>query len=122
MENKGEILLYQNRDGQIQLEVNIQEETVWLNRNQMAVLFERDVKTIGKHINNIFKEGELAADATVAKFATVQNESGRRVERLIEYYNLDVIISVGYLVKSQQGTQFRIWATRTIQPLNYVII
>ncbi len=113
--NKGEILIYQNQEGQIKLEVNIQEETVWLNRNQMALLFNRDVKTIGKHINNIFNEGELIKNSTVANFATVQNESGRLVERNIEYYNLDVIISVGYRVKSQEGTQFRIWATQRLK-------
>ncbi len=117
--NKGEILIYQNADRQIKLEVNLEDETVWLNRNQMAVLFARDVKTIGKHINNIFKEGELIKISTVANFATVQNESGRQVERIIQYYNLDVIISVGYRVKSQQGTQFRIWATQRLK--EYII-
>jgi hypothetical protein len=81
----------------------------------MALLFGRDVKTLGKHINNVFLEGELDAIATVAKFATVQNEGGREVERQVEYYNLDVIISVGYRVKSKQGTQFRIWATRVLK-------
>ncbi len=117
MNNKGEILLYQNNKGNIKLEVNIQEETVWLNRNQMALLFDRDVKTIGKHINNIFREGELVEISTVENFATVQNESGRQVKRQIAYYNLDVIISVGYRVKSQQGTQFRIWATQCLKEL-----
>ena len=119
MEKKSEIILYQNQEGTIKLEVNIQDETVWLNRNQMAQLFDRDVKTIGKHINNIFAEGELSKNSTVANFATVQNESGRQVERQIEYYNLDVIISVGYRVKSKQGTQFRIWATQRLK--EYII-
>jgi len=79
------------------------------------LLFGRDVKTLGKHINNVFSEGELDTTANVAKFATVQNEGDRRVERQIEHYNLDVIISVGYRVKSKQGTQFRIWATRVLK-------
>jgi hypothetical protein len=86
-----------------------------LNRQQIATLFNRDVKTIGKHINNVFSEGELERDSTVANFATVQNEGGRTVERQIEYYNLDIIISVGYRVKSKQGTQFRIWANQILK-------
>lgn len=112
--NNQDILIYQNKEGNIKLDVHLQNETVWINRQQMANLFDRDVKTIGKHINNVFEEGELDKNSTVAKFATVQLEGGREVERLIEYYNLDVIISVGYRVKSVQGTQFRIWATRRI--------
>ena len=114
MEEKQNILIYQNADGNIQLDVRLQDETVWVNRQQMALLFNRDVKTIGKHINNVFSEGELEKSSTVANFATVQTEGGRAVERQIEYYNLDVIISVGYRVKSPQGTQFRIWATKRI--------
>ena len=95
--------------------VTIEQETVWLNRNQMADLFDRDVKTIGKHINNALKE-ELNNDgATVAKFATVQNEGEREVERWIEYYNLDVIISVGYRVKSKRGVEFRRWANSVLK-------
>ncbi len=81
----------------------------------MSELFDRDIKTIGKHIGNVFKEGELEKASTVAKFATVQNECGRQIERQIEYYNLDVIISVGYRVKSRRGTQFRQWATQRIK-------
>jgi hypothetical protein len=80
----------------------------------LAVLFDRDVKTIGKHINNVFFEGELDKNSTVANFATVQNEGGRSIERIVQYYNLDVIISVGYRVKSKQGTQFRIWVSMAI--------
>jgi hypothetical protein len=113
MNNKGEILLYKNDKGNIKLEVNIQDETVWLNRNQMASLFDRDVKTIGKHINNIFNEGELVKKVVVANFATTTQHGaieGKIQTHNVEYYNLDVIISVGYRVKSQQGTQFRIWA------------
>lgn len=112
---KNEIILYRPDELTEHIEVMLQNETVWLNRQQMALLFGRDVKTLGKHINNVFSEGELIATATVAKFATVQNEGGRKVERQVEYYNLDVIISVGYRVKSKQGTQFRIWATNILR-------
>ncbi|MCA0333847.1 MAG: virulence RhuM family protein [Bacteroidetes bacterium] len=110
-----EIILYQADELPERIEVRVGEETVWLNRQQIASLFGRDVKTIGKHINNVFSEGELVENSTVAKFATVQNEGGRIIERQIEYYNLDVIISVGYRVKSKQGTQFRIWATNVLR-------
>lgn len=112
---KNEIILYRPDELTEHIEVMLENETVWLNRQQMAILFGRDVKTLGKHINNVFSEGELIASATVAKFATVQNEGGRMVERQVEYYNLDVIISVGYRVKSKQGTQFRIWATNILR-------
>ncbi len=118
MDNKGEIILYQNQDGQIKLEVNVLDETVWLNRNQMAMLFGRDVKTIGKHINNVFNEGELTKEVVVANFATTTQHGaieGKTQTKDVEYYNLDVIISVGYRVKSQQGTQFRIWATQRLK-------
>ena len=110
------IAIYQS--GEIEIEVSISHETVWLNRLQLAELFGRDVKTIGKHIANVFKEKELEKDATVAKFATVQNEGGREVTREIEFYNLDVIISVGYRVKSQKGVAFRQWATQLLK--NYI--
>ena len=113
---KDSIEIFQS-DGQIQLKVKMESDTVWLNRQQLAELFDRDVKTIGKHINNVFREGELNENSTVANFATVQTEGDRRVERQIEYYNLDVIISVGYRVKSQRGTQFRIWATSKLKEL-----
>ena len=92
-----------------------EQESVWLNGHQLAVLFNRDMKTIGKHINNVFKEGELEETSTVANFATVQKEGNRTVERQIEHYNLDVIISVGYRVKSLQGTLFRQWATKRLK-------
>ncbi|MCO5230214.1 MAG: virulence RhuM family protein [Chitinophagales bacterium] len=110
-----EIILYQTNELPERIEVRVDENTVWLNRQQMAELFGRDVKTIGKHINNTFSEGELSKSSTVANFAIVQIEGGRNVERKIEYYNLDVIISVGYRVKSKQGTQFRIWATNVLR-------
>jgi hypothetical protein len=107
---KNEIVLYQANELSSRIDVRVEAETVWLNRHQLAVLFDRDVKTIGKHINNVFSEGELDKNSTVANFATVQNEGGRSIERIVQHYNLDVIISVGYRVKSKQGTQFRIWA------------
>jgi len=112
---KNEIILYRPDEITKHIEVRLDDETVWLNRNQIATLFGRDIKTIGKHINNVFSEGELVEGSTVANFATVQNEGGRMVERQVEHYNLDVIISVGYRVKSKQGTQFRIWATRVLK-------
>jgi len=112
---KNEIILYRPDEITEHIEVRLDDETVWLNRNQIATLFGRDIKTIGKHINNVFSEGELVEGSTVANFATVQNEGGRMVERQVEYYNLDVIISVGYRVKSKQGTQFRIWASRVLK-------
>lgn len=112
---RDEIIIYQADETSTSIEVRIEEETVWLNRQQISTLFERDVKTIGKHINNVFEEGELDKSSTVANFATVQNEGGRKVERQIEYYNLDVIISIGYRVKSNRGTQFRIWANKVLK-------
>ncbi len=110
-----EILLYQSNELTERIEVRLENETVWLNRQQLALLFGRDIKTIGKHIINVFAEGELQKTSTVANFATVQIEGGRKVERQIEFYNLDVIISVGYRVKSMQGTKFRIWATNVLK-------
>lgn len=112
MENQIEI--YQTNDGQT-IEVQLQNETVWLNRHQLSLLFHRDVKTIGKHINNIFKERELSEDSVVAKFATTATD-GKVYQ--VDYYNLDAIISVGYRVKSFQGTQFRIWSTQRLQRLS----
>lgn len=110
---EGEIILYQP-DGTLKLEVRLEDETVWLNRQQLAILFDRDVKTIGKHIGNALKE-ELANLETVAKFATVQKEGKRNVIRQIEYYNLDMILSVGYRVKSQRGIEFRQWANQVLK-------
>ena len=102
-------------DGELELDVSVENDTVWLNRQQIAGLFDRDVKTIGKHIGNVFSDGELEQFSTVAKFATVKNEGGREVTREIEYYNLDVIISVGYRVKSQKRVLFRQWATSVLK-------
>jgi len=112
--HKGEILMYQTPDGNTQLDVKLDDENVWINRQQMAELFDRDVKTIGKHINNAVKE-ELNGLPTVANFATVQTEGNRKIERKIDYYNLDMIISVGYRVKSNRGIQFRIWANNILK-------
>ena len=113
MENQGEIILYQP-DNEVKLKVRLENETVWLNRGQLAELFARDVKTIGKHVNNALKE-ELAGMATVAKFATVQKEGDRIVTRQVEYYNLDMVLSVGYRVKSNRGIEFRRWANKVLK-------
>lgn len=106
------ILIYQSQDGQIKVDVRFDNETVWLSIDQMATLFGRDKSTISRHIKNIFEEGELQATSVVAKFATTASDD--KVYQ-VDYYNLDVIISVGYRVKSQQGTQFRIWATQRLK-------
>jgi len=115
MLNGGGVLLYQTEDGLTRIDVRLVNETVWLSLNQIAELFQRDKSVISRHISNIFEEGELSTLATVAKFATVQNEGNRSIERAIDYYNLDAIISVGYRVKSHRGTQFRIWATQRLR-------
>ena len=114
-DSKGDLLLYQTEDGQTKIEVTIVNDTVWLAAEQMAELFQRNKSTISRHIKNVFESGELKPDSTVAFFATVQNEGTRKVERNIAYYNLDMIISVGYRVNSHQGVQFRIWATQVLR-------
>ena len=113
--NQSNIIMYTTEDGLTKIEVTFDEDTVWLSLDQMAELFQRDKSTISRHIKNIFTEGELRLEATVAKFATVQTEGNRQVTRNIDYYNLDVIISVGYRVKSLRGTQFRIWASSVLK-------
>ena len=113
--NQSNIIMYTTEDGLTKIEVTFDEDTVWLSLDQMAELFQRDKSTISRHIKNIFTEGELRSEATVAKFATVQTEGNRQVTRDIDYYNLDVIISVGYRVKSLRGTQFRIWASSVLK-------
>jgi death-on-curing family protein len=110
---KNQITIYKGK-GTPEVAVKLVGDEVWLNRNQIATLFNRDVKTIGKHINNALSE-ELRDFSTVAHFATVQNEGGRKVERQIEHYNLDVILSVGYRVKSAEGVRFRIWANNILK-------
>ncbi len=111
----GEVLLYQTPDGKTTLEVRLIQDTLWMNLNQLATLFERDKSVISRHLRNIFRSGELEPDSTVAFFATVQQEGEREVTRVVEYYNLDAIISVGYRVNSVRGTQFRKWATQVLR-------
>ena len=117
--DKGQFLLYQTPDGVSKIEVKLQDDTVWLSLDQMAELFQRNKSTISRHIKNVLEEGELLADSTIAIFATVQNEGKRHVERQITYYNLDMIISVGYRVHSYRGVQFRIWATKVLK--DYIV-
>lgn len=111
-EKKNEIILFENQG--VKLEVNLKDETVWLNRQQLSKLFDRDIKTIGKHINNALNE-ELKGIPTVAKFATVQKEGEREITRNLEYYNLDMILSIGYRVKSDKGIIFRKWANKILK-------
>lgn len=111
MDQKSEIVIYQTENNDVRIQTRLQDETVWLNRQKISVLFDRDIKTIGKHINNIFDEGELLKSSVVANFATTAAD-GKIYQ--VDYYNLDVIISVGYRVKSPQGTKFRQWATKRI--------
>ncbi len=108
-----DIVIY--KDGSILLETAVDEDTIWLTQKQLCELFERDKSVISRHIRNIFKENELDMEATVAKNATVQKEGGREVSREIEYYNLDMILSLGYRVNSKRATQFRQWATRVLR-------
>ena len=115
-EGRGEILIYQTEDGKAVLDVKLENETVWLTQSQLCDLFERDKSVISRHIRNIFEEGELHRDSTVAKKATVVHRGFRGdVEDEIEYYNLDVIISLGYRVKSRRATSFRIWASTVLK-------
>ena len=116
---KNEILFFESKDKAVSLTVSSDGSTVWLNRNQLAELFDRDVKTIGKHIKNALNEELAGFDATVANFATVQKEGDREVERNIEYYSLDVITSVGYRVRSPRGIEFRRWANSVLK--DYII-
>ena len=115
MNQKSHMIIYTTEDGLTKIETTFDEDTVWLSIDQMAELFQRDKSTISRHIKNIYSEGELVREGTVAFFATVQKEGDRQVAREICYYNLDVIISVGYRVKSKRGTQFRIWATNILK-------
>ncbi len=113
-ENKGEIVIYKD-DNTPEIQVNLVDDTVWLNQAQMAELFGRDSDTIGKHIKNVYKTAELSQNQTTAKFTVVQTEGEKQVKRDITFYNLDMIISVGYRVNSKRGTQFRIWATKHLR-------
>jgi len=113
--NKGKIVIYSPKGGKVRLEVKLQRNTVWLTQAQIAFLFDKDVRTISEHIQNVYEEGELERRPTIRKFRIVQEEGNRFIARLVEFYDLDVIISVGYRVKSKQGTRFRIWAAKVLK-------
>jgi len=115
MKEKKEVIIYQSKEGKIEFKGDLEKDTVWGSLNQIADLFERDKSVISRHIKNIYKTKELKKESTVAKIATVQTEGNRKTKREIEYYNLDVILSVGYRVDSKKATQFRIWATKTLK-------
>ncbi len=115
MKMQKSIIIYEAENGQTHIEVQLDQDTLWLNLLQMAELFERDKSVISRHLKNIFESGELDKNATVAKNATVQAEGNRSITREIEYFNLDTIISVGYRVNSKKGTQFRIWASNILK-------
>lgn len=118
MDNHGEMIIYQTEDGLTKIDVSMQDETVWLTQEQMAELFQRDKSTISRHIKNIFAEGELDEKVVVAEFATTSQHGameGKTQNNITKFYNLDVVISVGYRVKSQRGVQFRIWATNILK-------
>lgn len=110
-----DVIIYEDASGQVNLDVSLTDDTVWLNQKQLCLLFDRDKSVISRHIKNIFKEGELDRDSTVAKNATVQTEGAREVIRDVDYYNLDMIISLGYRVNSKRATNFRIWATKVLK-------
>src|SRR3990167_1857510 len=112
---KSDIIIYKDINGEIKLDVSLENDTVWLSQKQMEMLFDRDKSVISRHIRNIFKEGELDKNSTVAKNATVQKEGGREVVREIDFYNLDMIISLGYRVNSKRATSFRVWATKVLK-------
>ena len=116
MENVNDkIIIYQTDNGNTQIDVRLENETVWLTQAQMVELFQTTKQNVSLHVNNVYKERELEEKSTVKEYLTVQNEGKRSVRRMVKYYNLDVIISVGYRVKSQRGTQFRIWANRVLK-------
>src|SRR5690554_5483334 len=117
--SESEILLYQTEDGRTKIDVRLEDETVWLSQVQMAELFQTTKQNISLHLKNVFEEGELQENATIKDYLTVQTEGKREVQRNLKIYNLDVIISVGYRVKSHHGTQFRIWATQRLK--EYII-
>ena len=109
-----QILIYQSESGETKIEVHLQDETVWLTQRGMAELFQKDIRTVNEHIKNIFKEGELE-HSTIRKFRIVQQEGSRQVSREVDFYNLDMIISVGYRIKSKTATRFRQWATQRLR-------
>jgi len=113
---KQQIEIYQSQDGAPQVEVRFERDTLWLSQAQMAQLFDKDVRTINEHIKNIYSEQELeSSESTIRKFRIVRQEGNRQVQRDIDHYNLDMVISVGYRVNSKKGTQFRIWATQRLR-------
>jgi hypothetical protein len=114
-EKHSEFLIYQTEDGTTRIDVRLEDETVWLSQKLMAELFQKDIRTINEHIKTIYSEGELEHKSTIRNFRIVQTEGARQVTRAINFYNLDVVISVGYRVKSHRGTQFRIWATQRLR-------
>lgn len=118
-ENQSEIVLYTTADGKIKIDTVLQNETIWLTQKKMAELFHVNIPAISKHLSNIYEEGELKRDSTVSKMEIVQQEGSREVSRNKEFYNLDVIIAVGYRVNSKRATQFRIWATNVLK--EYII-
>ena len=115
MTEQNEIIIYQTDDGETNIEVKLKKDTVWLNQYQMADLFDSSRVNITEHINNAYKEGELDKNSTCRKFRQVRKEGQRKVSRNIDHYNLDLIISVGYRIKSKRGTQFRIWANKVLK-------
>lgn len=115
MKGKGEIIIYETEDGKSQLEVHLQNESIWLSQKMMAELFQKDSDTISLHLKNIYKEKELNENSTTELFSVVQEEGSRKIKRKIKFYNLDAVISVGYRINSKRGTQFRIWATQTLK-------
>lgn len=115
MDDKGQLLIYQSEDGQTQVSVKMQDETIWLTQEVMAKLFDTTIPNINMHIKNIYDEEELEKNRTIKDFLTVRQEGRRRVSRNLTYYNLDMIIAVGYRIKSKIATKFRIWATKTLR-------
>ena len=115
MSTEKQIEIYQTADGETQIEVRLEDDTLWLNQRQMAELFDKDVRTVNEHIKNIFSDKELDEGSTIRKFRIVRQEGSRQVGREVEHYSLDMAISVGYRVSSKKGTQFRIWATQRLK-------
>ncbi len=114
-QGQSDILIYQTEDGRTRIDVRLENETVWLSQRLMAELFQKDVRTINEHIKNIYEDGELDQESTIRKFRIVQTEGNREVSRTIDFYNLEMVLSVGYRVKSHRGTQFRRWATERLR-------
>lgn len=112
---KNNIIIYVSKDGSIKVDVNIENDNIWMSQDVMANLYDTTKQNISYHLNNIFKEGELSKNSTVKNFFTVQNEGNRKVKRSIEHYNLDAIIAVGYRINSKKATEFRIWATKVLK-------